>query len=67
MVFNSSPSTLVVKADGPVQLPYDFLGRKLVGHSTDVSLNTFGIFAALARIDPDDLTISTTDASMARC
>ena len=65
MVFNNSPSVLVVKAGGRVELPYDLVGRKLVGHSTDVALNTFGIFAALARIDPQEMTISTTDASMA--
>ncbi len=65
MVFNSSPSVLVVKAGGDVQLPPDLAGRRLVGHATDVALNMFGIYARLARVDPDDVTIQTTDASMA--
>jgi len=65
MVFNSTPSMLVVKADGPIQLPYDLLGRRLVGHATDVALNTFGIFAGLSRINPDEVTVDTTEASMA--
>ena len=65
MMFNNSPSVLVVKAGGRVELPYDLVGRKLVGHPTDVALNTFGIFAALARIDPQEMTIATTDATMA--
>ena len=64
MVFNSTPSTLVVKADGPVQLPYDLLGKRMVGHKTDVALNTFGVYAAHARINPDDLTIDTSEGGM---
>jgi NitT/TauT family transport system substrate-binding protein len=64
MMFNTTPSALVVKAGGRVELPYDLVGRTLVGHSTDVALNTFGIFAALARIAPDEMTISTSDATM---
>lgn len=64
MMFNNSPSVLVVKQGGRVELPYDLVGRKLLGHPTDVALNTFGIFAALARVDPQEMTITTTDASM---
>ncbi|MCC7123565.1 MAG: ABC transporter substrate-binding protein [Acidobacteria bacterium] len=65
MVFNSSPSVLVVKADSDVQVPYDLVGKRLVGHATDVALNMFGIYAGLARVDPDDITIQTTDVPMA--
>ncbi|MCC7176954.1 MAG: ABC transporter substrate-binding protein [Acidobacteria bacterium] len=64
MVFNSTPSALVVKADGPIQLPYDLLGRRIVGHATDVALNTFRVYAAHARVDPDEITIDTSEASM---
>lgn len=64
MMFNNSPSVLAVKAGGRVELPYDLVGRTLVGHASDVALNTFGIFAALARIDPQEMTITTTEASM---
>jgi NitT/TauT family transport system substrate-binding protein len=64
MVFNSTPSALVVKADGPVQLPYDLLGRRMVGHATDVALNTFRVYAAHARVDPDEITIDTSEAEM---
>jgi NitT/TauT family transport system substrate-binding protein len=55
---------LAVKAGGRVELPYDLVGRTLVGHASDVALNTFAIFAALARIDPQEMTITTTEASM---
>jgi len=64
MVFNSTPSALVVKADGPVQLPYDLPGRRIVGHATDVALNTFRVYAAHARVDPDEITIDTSEARM---
>lgn len=64
MVFNASPSALVVKAGGRVELPYDLVGRTLVGHATDVALNTFPVFAAHARIDPQEMTIATSDATM---
>jgi NitT/TauT family transport system substrate-binding protein len=64
MVFNSTPSTLVVRADGPIQLPYDLPGRRMVGHASDVALNTFGVYAAHARISPDDVTIATSEADM---
>jgi NitT/TauT family transport system substrate-binding protein len=64
MMFNNTPSVLVVKAGGRVELPYDLVGRTLVGHASDVALNTFRIFAAFARLDPDEMTIATTEASM---
>jgi NitT/TauT family transport system substrate-binding protein len=64
MMFNSTPSALVVKADGPVQLPYDLAGRRIIGHATDVALNTFGVYAGHARLNVDDLTIETSEADM---
>jgi NitT/TauT family transport system substrate-binding protein len=64
MVFNSTPSALVVKVGGRVELPYDLTGRTVIGHPTDVALNTFPVFAAHARIDPEEITVTTTDASM---
>jgi NitT/TauT family transport system substrate-binding protein len=64
MVFNATPSVLVVKQGGRVELPYDLVGRTLIGHPTDVALNTFPVFAAHARIDPQEMTITTSDASM---
>lgn len=64
MVFNATPAVLVVKTGGRVELPYDLEGRTLLGHPSDVALNTFRVFAGHARIDPDEIKISTSDASM---
>jgi NitT/TauT family transport system substrate-binding protein len=64
MVFNATPSVLVVKQGGRVELPDDLAGRRLVGHPTDVALNTFPVFAAHARIDPAEAKIEPSDATM---
>jgi NitT/TauT family transport system substrate-binding protein len=64
MMFNSTPSALVVKADGPVQLPYDLVGRRIVGHAADVALNTFAVYASHARLNVDDLTIDRSNSEM---
>ncbi len=64
MVFNSTPSALVVRAEGPVQLPYDLLGRRVVGRSSDVALHTFGVYAAHARINLDDVTVAPSEEKL---
>jgi NitT/TauT family transport system substrate-binding protein len=64
MVFNATPAAVVVRTGGRVELPYDLEGRTLLGHPSDVALNTFRVFAAHSRIDPDAITVTTTDASM---
>ncbi|MEZ5289175.1 MAG: ABC transporter substrate-binding protein [Vicinamibacterales bacterium] len=55
---------MVVKADGPIQLPYDLPGHRLIGHATDVALKTFDVFAGHARITVDEIAVDTTEASM---
>ena len=64
MVFNATPAAVVVSTGGRVELPYDLEGRTLLGHPSDVALNTFRVFAAHSRIDPDAIKVTTTDASM---
>jgi NitT/TauT family transport system substrate-binding protein len=50
-MFNASPSTIVVSADGPVRAPKDLEGKTIVGHSNDVALKTFGAFCKSAGVD----------------
>ncbi len=50
-MFNASPSTIAVSAAGPVRAPKDLEGRRVVGHSSDVALRTFGVFCAATGID----------------
>lgn len=64
MVFNSTPSALVVRADGRVQLPDDLVGRRVIGRSSDVALHTFGVYAAHARINPDEVNVTPSEEGM---
>jgi len=56
-VFNSSPSTIAVRADGPIQEPKDLEGKTLVGHSSDVALRTFGAFCQSTGVDRSKVNI----------
>lgn len=51
MLFNASPSTIAVRADGPVRQPKDLEDRTVVGHASDVALRTFGAFCEAAGVD----------------
>ena len=64
MMFNASPSTVAVRADGPVRTPRDLEGRTVVGHSSDVALHTFGAFCASTGIDPSRVRVQTSFGGM---
>lgn len=42
MMFNASPSCVMVAAERPIRHPNHLLGRRVVGHGSDVALRTFG-------------------------
>lgn len=63
-LFNASPSTIAVAADGPIRTPQDLPGKRLIGHGTDVALNTFPAYAKQTKIDPKTITIVPSDAGM---
>lgn len=56
-MFNASPSTIAVSADGPVKVPRDLEGRRVVGHASDVALRTFGVFCASAGVDRSKVAV----------
>ena len=64
VMFNASPSTIVVAADGAIKNPQDLEGKKLIGHGTDVALNTFPVYAQLTKIDVNKVTIEPSAAGM---
>jgi NitT/TauT family transport system substrate-binding protein len=64
MMFNASPSTIAVRADGPIKGPADLKGRTLSGHATDVALRTFGAFCETTGLDRAGVAIQTFDGSM---
>lgn len=65
MMFNASPSCVLVAADGPMQHPRQFAGQRLIGHDSDVALRTFGALCRQLGLDPSRTTISGTWAGMA--
>ncbi len=57
MVFNRAPSAIILKSESSITTPKQLEGRRIIGHATDVALNTFDAFAEKARIDPKKVTI----------
>jgi NitT/TauT family transport system substrate-binding protein len=57
MVFNRAPSAIILKSESPITTPKQLEGKRIIGHATDVALNTFEAFAEKARIDPKRVTI----------
>jgi NitT/TauT family transport system substrate-binding protein len=64
MLFNASPSTIAVRADGPIRTPKDLEGRTIVGHSSDVALHTFGAFCSATGVDRSRVRVQTSLAGM---
>jgi NitT/TauT family transport system substrate-binding protein len=60
-----SPSAVAVPADGPIHVPADLEGRRLVTHLSDVAYRSFPAYARLAGIDREKVGIEISDASMA--
>jgi len=65
MLFHASPSAIAVKIDGPIRRPADLAGRTIIGHDTDVALQTFGAFCLSAGIDPSRVTSRVAPGSLA--
>ncbi len=62
VVHNASPYTIGVAADGPIRLPRELTGRKLLSHPNDAALRMLPEFAEETCLDVTTLTI-TIDAS----
>mgnify|MGYP001950292496 CR=1 FL=1 len=63
MMHNASPSTIAVAKDGPIKSYKDLEGTKLLGHGSDVALQTFPAFAELNGIDASKVIIDTSPKS----
>lgn len=59
--FNTVPFTIAVDALGPIRLPRDLQGKRILGHASDAALLTFDIYADAAGIDPSGVRV---DGSM---
>jgi NitT/TauT family transport system substrate-binding protein len=65
MMFNASPSCIAVRADGPLRRPQDLLGRRLIGHGSDVALRTFGALCLHQGLDRQQVKVDSAWAGMA--
>jgi NitT/TauT family transport system substrate-binding protein len=57
MVFNQAPSAIILKSESAITTPKQLEGKRIIGHASDVALNTFDAFAEKVRIDPKKVTI----------
>ena len=65
MMFNASPSCVVVANEGPVHQPKQLVGRKLIGHDSDVALRTFGALCLHQGIDRRAVQVNGAFSGMA--
>lgn len=65
MMFNASPSCVLVAADGPLRHPGQLIGQRLIGHGTDVALRTFGALYRQLNLDAGKVPTSQAWAGMA--
>jgi NitT/TauT family transport system substrate-binding protein len=52
MLFNQSPSAIILKKDSPITTVKQLAGKTIIGHPTDVALNTFDALAARGGLEP---------------
>ncbi len=57
MLFNRSPAAIIVKRSSPITTAKQLEGKRIIGHATDVALNTFDAYAERMRIDVKRVTI----------
>lgn len=65
MMFNASPSCVLVAADGPIHHPRQLAGQRLIGHDSDVALRTFGALCRHLGLDPGHMNVAGAWAGMA--
>lgn len=64
VVFNQTPLTIAVDADGPIISPADLEGRTIGGHALDAAVLAFPAFAQRAGIDLEKVIFAPNDQSM---
>jgi NitT/TauT family transport system substrate-binding protein len=57
MLFNRSPSAVILLRDSPITTSKQLAGKRLIGHATDVALNTFSALAAKANVNPNTVRV----------
>ena len=63
-VFNVTPLTIVVDANGPIRGPKDLEGKSVIGHPIDAALVMWPVWAAGAGVDASHVKVVKSEASM---
>lgn len=64
-VHQHAPSVISVASDGPVRSAADLNGKSIIGHPSDVALQTFALYASSCELDPATITVHTSELGMA--
>lgn len=64
MVHQHAPSTIAVARTSAIHTPADLAGKRIVGHASDVALQTFPMYARACGLPADAAEISTSPAPM---
>ncbi|KQV33554.1 MULTISPECIES: ABC transporter substrate-binding protein [unclassified Rhizobium] len=65
VAFNTTPLTIGVRKGGPIKTAADLKDKVIIGHPIDAAIEAFPPYAKLGGIDPDDVHILRSNASMA--
>lgn len=65
MMFNASPSCVLVSGEGPIRHPQQLIGQRVVGHGSDVALRTFGALCRHLNLDARRVAVADAWAGMA--
>lgn len=62
--YDRNPNSLIVRADGPIRAPRDFIGRRIAGQPFNASRALFPIFARAQGIPPDSVQWQSVDPAL---
>lgn len=65
IAFNTTPLTIGVRKGGPIKDVKDLKDKVIIGHPIDAAIEAFPPYAKLGGIDPNDVHILRSNASMA--
>lgn len=63
--FNTTPLTIAVRKDSGIKEPKDLKGKVIIGHPQDAAIEAFPPYAVAGGLDPNDIHILRSNASMA--
>lgn len=65
VAFNTTPLTIAVKKGGAIKEAKDLKDKVIIGHPIDAAIEAFPAYAKVGGLDPNDIHIHRSNASMA--